>query len=201
MTWILHARPGWVFLAQPLLLPCQAAVWWGQGCSQHPHPCCCQTCPVLCTPPVTAVPLCHPGKVLNPPLVHVMSCLATRAIFWTHELLLEHGDTPSYHMLTKSGAHSENLTPYAAVFPLQIFYRSISDVRVTSEHRKGMEKKDANQPRVAGTFQTNTWLDGKFSAGVSSALGAWEAGRQSMLAGEVGAPRGDSLPAQEHHPF
>lgn len=124
-----------------------------------------------------------------------------RDVLPRYTLLFEHGDTPSYHMLTKSGAHSENLTPYAAVFPLQIFYRSISDVRVTSEHRKGMEKKDANQPRVAGTFQTNTWLDGKFSAGVSSALGAWEAGRQSMLAGEVGAPRGDSLPAQEHHPF
>lgn len=38
--------------------------------------------------------------------------------------------------------------------------------------RKGIGRKDANRSRVAGTLQTNTWLERTFSSGLSSAPGA-----------------------------
>lgn len=77
--------------------------------------------------------------------------------------------------------------PYAAFFTPKIFYHSISDMMGTSECRKSIERKDANHSIVVGTLQTNTWLERTFSAGLSSAPGAGEAGWESTLVREPGA--------------
>lgn len=99
-------------------------------------------------------------------------------------------DTPTYHIHAMSkGWHSEcnNLMLYVAFFTLKIFYHSISDGMGTCERTKGLTRKDANHCRVAGTLQTNTWLERTFSAGLSSAPGAGEAGWESALVREPGA--------------
>jgi len=77
--------------------------------------------------------------------------------------------------------------PYVAFSTLKIFYHSISDGMRTRERRKGTKRKDANHSRVAGTLQTNTWLERTFSAGLSSVPGDGEAGWESMLVRESGA--------------
>lgn len=52
--------------------------------------------------------------------------------------------------------------------------------------QKRHRRKDANHSRVAGTLQTNIWLERTFSPGLSSAPGAGEAGWESTLVGELG---------------
>lgn len=77
--------------------------------------------------------------------------------------------------------------PYVAFFTLKIFSHSISDAMGTCECRKGIERKDAKHSRVAEMLQTNSWLERMFSAGLSSAPGAGEAGWESTLVREPGA--------------
>lgn len=76
--------------------------------------------------------------------------------------------------------------PYVAFFTPKILYHSISDGTGTRERRKGIKRKDANHSRVTGTLQTSTWLERTFSAGLSSAPGAGEAGWESTLMREPG---------------
>lgn len=74
--------------------------------------------------------------------------------------------------------------PYVAFFTLKILYHSVSDGMGTCECRKAMQRKDANHSRVTGTLQTSIWLERTFSAGLSSAPGAGEAGWESMFTRE-----------------